>query len=72
MSHGLKDSGTQSNVARCDGIDQANFLAQPQSRIQTPPPPDLNYGDISFTNFTALAPDPHRFDADWDGVECGT
>jgi endonuclease YncB( thermonuclease family) len=35
-----------------------------------PPPPDLDCGDISYRRFTVLAPDPHRFDADHDGIGC--
>ncbi|MCW2545464.1 MAG: hypothetical protein JWM40_3016 [Frankiales bacterium] len=35
-----------------------------------PPPPDLDCGDISFRRFTVLAPDPHHFDADHDGIGC--
>ena len=34
------------------------------------PPPDLDCGDISGKNFKVLAPDPHRFDRDKDGVGC--
>jgi hypothetical protein len=35
-----------------------------------PPPPDLDCPDIGRKNFTVLPPDPHRFDADKDGVGC--
>ena len=35
-----------------------------------PPPPDLDCGDIPYRNFTVLPPDPHRFDADNDGIGC--
>jgi hypothetical protein len=35
-----------------------------------PPPPDLDCGDIPHRRFTVLAPDPHRFDADGNGVGC--
>ena len=35
-----------------------------------PPPPDLNCGDIAFTDFKVLPPDPHSFDGDGDGVGC--
>ena len=35
-----------------------------------PPPPDLDCGDIPFTDFTVLPPDPHGFDGDGDGVGC--
>jgi hypothetical protein len=37
-----------------------------------PPPPDLDCGDISFTNFTVVGNDPHGFDGDNDGVGCET
>ena len=35
-----------------------------------PPPPDLDCGDIPHRRFTVLAPDPHRFDGDGDGIGC--
>ena len=35
-----------------------------------PPPPDLDCGEISHRRFTVLAPDPHGFDRDKDGVGC--
>jgi micrococcal nuclease len=35
-----------------------------------PPPPDLDCPDIGRKNFTVLAPDPHRFDRDQDGIGC--
>lgn len=35
-----------------------------------PAPPDLDCGDIPFRRFTVLAPDPHRFDSDRDGIGC--
>lgn len=36
------------------------------------PPPDLDCGDIPYRNFRVLPPDPHRFDADHDGIGCET
>lgn len=33
-------------------------------------PPDLNCGDISHRRFRVLAPDPHNFDGDGDGMGC--
>jgi len=33
-------------------------------------PPDLDCGEIQFANFKVLAPDPHRFDGDKDGIGC--
>ena len=35
-----------------------------------PPPPDLDCGQISYRRFKVLAPDPHGFDADHDGIGC--
>lgn len=35
-----------------------------------PPPPDLDCADITFRRFTVLAPDPHHFDGDHNGVGC--
>lgn len=37
-----------------------------------PAPPDLDCGEITFRRFTVLAPDPHRFDGDRDGIGCET
>jgi len=37
-----------------------------------PSPPDLDCGDIPYTNFKVLRPDPHRFDGDNDGIGCET
>lgn len=36
----------------------------------SPPPPDLDCGDLSKKNFKVLRPDPHGFDRDRDGVGC--
>lgn len=35
-----------------------------------PPPPDLDCGDITYRRFRVVPPDPHRFDANNDGVGC--
>lgn len=35
-----------------------------------PYPPDLDCGDITYRRFQVLAPDPHGFDGDHDGVGC--
>jgi hypothetical protein len=34
------------------------------------PPPDLDCGEITYLNFMVLAPDPHQFDGDKDGIGC--
>ncbi len=33
-------------------------------------PPDLDCGEIQYTNFKVLPPDPHGFDRDNDGIGC--
>lgn len=35
-----------------------------------PPPPDLDCADVTERRFTVVAPDPHRFDADGNGLGC--
>jgi hypothetical protein len=35
-----------------------------------PPPPDLDCPELAGSNFTVLPPDPHRLDADHDGIGC--
>ncbi len=54
--------GSEPAVQRCDP-------AYPSVCIP-PPPPDLDCGEISFRRFTVLAPDPHGFDRDRDGIGC--
>jgi len=35
-----------------------------------PYPPDLDCGEIGYSNFRVIQPDPHRFDGDKDGIGC--
>jgi hypothetical protein len=35
-----------------------------------PPPPDLDCKDVPYRRFQVLAPDPHKFDRDGDGIGC--
>lgn len=35
-----------------------------------PPPPDLDCPEIPYNDFVVLPPDPHRLDADEDGIGC--
>ncbi|HEU5475513.1 MAG TPA: hypothetical protein VFV67_33135 [Actinophytocola sp.] len=37
-----------------------------------PAPPDLDCPDVPYKNFQVRQPDPHRFDADHDGIGCET
>jgi len=34
------------------------------------PPPDLDCGEIGYSNFRVIQPDPHGFDGDRDGIGC--
>jgi len=36
----------------------------------TPYPPDLDCGEIEYSNFKVVQPDPHRFDGDKNGIGC--
>ncbi|MBM7845375.1 excalibur calcium-binding domain-containing protein [Herpetosiphon giganteus] len=53
---------TSTSVPRCDPSYPDVCIA--------PPPPDLDCGDIPYRRFRVLAPDPHRFDRDKDGIGC--
>ena len=57
-----KESQTPTNENQCDP-------SYPDVCIP-PYPPDLDCGDISYTNFRVLPPDPHGFDRDKDGIGC--
>ena len=35
-----------------------------------PYPPDLDCGEIQYSNFRVVPPDPHGFDRDRDGIGC--
>jgi len=35
-----------------------------------PYPPDLDCGEIQYSNFRVVQPDPHGFDRDQDGIGC--
>ena len=37
-----------------------------------PNSPDLDCDEIPYTDFRVYQPDPHRFDADYDGIGCET
>lgn len=58
-------SGTATSPSGSDGCDPA----YPDVCIP-PPPPDLDCADVPYRRFRVLAPDPHRFDADHDGLGC--
>jgi len=84
------DDYYSAGVTGCLDLSQSAFLASPPpppppppscaasypTVCIRPPPPDLNCGDIPYTNFTVLwnvpDPDPHHFDGDKDGIGCET
>ena len=59
---------------------QSNFATSPATKdicdssypdICIPPyPPDLDCGEIQFSNFRVYQPDPHGLDTDYDGIGC--
>jgi hypothetical protein len=53
-----------------------NCAASYPGECIAPPPPDLDCADIPYRDFRVLRnvpyPDPHRFDADHDGIGCET
>ena len=55
-------SPSQQQASNCSG-------AYPTVCIP-PAPPDLDCKDIPFKRFPVLPPDPHKFDADGDGIGC--
>ena len=50
---------------------QENCDRQSYPDVCIPPyPPDLNCGDIPYTDFRVFPPDPHGFDGNHDGIGC--
>lgn len=65
--HGCEKIDSQITV---EAIEKDNCdPSYPDFCIPTPPP-DLDCKDIPQKRFTVLQPDPHKFDADFDGVGC--
>jgi hypothetical protein len=56
------DDITQSTASNCDP-------SYPDVCIP-PYPPDLDCGEIGYSNFRVIGSDPHRFDGDKDGIGC--
>jgi hypothetical protein len=48
----------------CDG-SYPDFCIQPPSEVG-----DLDCWQVGYRNFTVYQPDPHYFDADYDGIGC--
>lgn len=58
----LQPTGTSLTGTNCD-------TSYPEVCISSPPP-DLDCKDIPFRKFKVLAPDPHHFDVDGNGIGC--
>ena len=52
------------------GVERHTELQHGAAPPRPSPPPDLDCGEIAFTNYTVLPPEPHRFDRDKDAVGC--
>lgn len=59
---GSPDTSNQVDTPKCDPSYPDVCIA--------PYPPDLNCGDIGYSNFRVIGNDPHGFDRDNDGVGC--
>jgi len=52
-------------------VESENNCDSSYPDVCIPPwPPDLNCGDVRYTNFKVLPDDPHGFDGDKDGIGC--
>ena len=58
----IKAESPKSEISNCDPSYPDVCIA--------PYPPDLNCGDIGYSNFRVIGSDPHGFDRDRDGVGC--
>jgi len=78
----IQDFGSQrtSDPVQSQPTSQPTQSQQVQSQNQCdssypsvcipPYPPDLDCGEIGFSNFRVVQPDPHGFDGDKDGIGC--
>jgi len=78
----IQDFGSQtiSDPVQSQPTSQPTQSQQVQSQNQCdssypsvclpPYPPDLDCGEIGYSNFRVVQPDPHGFDGDKDGIGC--
>jgi micrococcal nuclease len=66
QKHGCKEDEPQPQVAQVESDCDDSY---PEFCIPSHPP-DLDCGDIPYTNFKVRGSDPHRFDGDNDGIGC--
>ena len=62
----------------CNAIPEPEYEESPKCDASYPDiciapyPPDLDCDEIPYTDFRVYQPDPHGFDADYDGIGCET
>ncbi len=62
---------TQSQPAQTQQVQSQNQCDSSYPSVCIPPyPPDLDCGEIGYSNFRVVQPDPHGFDRDQDGIGC--
>ena len=62
-SNNTETPGPQATPQNCDRVSYPDICVPPA-------PPYLSCSDIPDRNFRVRAPDPHRFDADGNGIGC--
>jgi micrococcal nuclease len=65
----LRSPNSSAHLSADDGASDQLRCRVPRL-LHPPASPDLDCPDIGRHNFTVLRPDPHRFDADHDGIGC--
>ena len=62
---------TQSQPTQSQQVQSQNQCDLSYPSVCIPPyPPDLDCGEIGYSNFRVIQPDPHGFDRDQDGIGC--
>jgi len=69
-SQTISDPG-QRQPTQSQQVQSQNQCDSSYPSVCIPPyPPDLDCGEIQYSNFRVVPPDPHRFDGDKDGIGC--
>jgi len=65
------DFETPSPIQESQSITTTKDCDSSYPDVCIPPyPPDLDCGQIGYSNFIVVGSDPHRFDGDKDGIGC--
>ena len=60
-----------SQTTQSQQVQSQNQCDSSYPSVCIPPyPPDLDCGEIGYSNFKVIPPDPHGFDGDKDGIGC--